>query len=164
MRDSRNRRRAPLWALALAVAPALVSCQHLGPTGCSGERADLASPPRRLHLRVELARGEQTSRHELRVQVEPGRITAVGLTPLGTRAYALTHEPDGIRVDNRIGRHLGYDPRRVYDAIAHAYLARAPGPGDPPGPLVTRGDDEVRVANERCGYRARLVAISDERA
>jgi hypothetical protein len=154
-----------LRALALVLAPAIASCQHWGPAGCSGESADLAAAPRRLHLRVELVRGDETTRHELRVRVEPGLITAVGLTPMGTSAYALTHGPDGLRVDNRIGRHLGYAPRRVYDALVHAYLARPRRPDDPtPAPRVSRGADGVRVANERCGYRARLVAISDERA
>jgi len=165
MRDCRSRPLARLRALVLAIAPALVCCQHLGRAACSGEIADLASAPRLLHVRVELVRDGRERRHEVRVQVEPGRITAVGLTPLGTSAYTLTHDPGGIQVDNRIGRHLGYEPRRVYDAIVHAYLARPPQPDDPPSTAsVTGSEDGVRVANERCGYRARLVAISDERS
>ena len=118
-----------------------------------------------LHLRLELTRDGRTRRHEVIVQVEPGQVRAIGLTPLGTAAFGLTHDATGVEVENRIGRHLGYQPRRVYDAIVHAYLARTPGPDDPPATaFVTRGPDGLRVENDRCGYSARLVSISDERA
>jgi hypothetical protein len=166
MRD-RNRR-CLAWIASTLVS--LSGCQHLAPPPCSGERADLDSGPRTLHVRLELIRDGGERRHEVLVSVASGRITAVGLTPLGTAAFALTHDAAGLEVENRIGRHLGYQPRRVYDAIVHAYLARpdraaAAGPDAAPvTAVVTRADDDIRVDNERCGYRARLVTVSDERA
>lgn len=155
------RRCRPLLALALALA----GCRHLVPPPCSGEAADLAVPGRRdLHVRLALTREGSTRRYEVALQVEPGRVTAIGLTPMGTPAFRVTHDADGVESDNGIGRFLGYAPRRAYDAIANALLAR-PDPDAPPrSALVTTGPDGIRIENPRCGYSARLVVISDERA
>ena len=45
--------------------------------------------PRRLHVRVLLTRDDRAQRHEVVVSAEPGRIVAIGLTPLGTEAYRI---------------------------------------------------------------------------
>ena len=166
MRDWRSRGLVDSRALLSALAFAFAACQHIGPPPCSGEVADLAAPGRgKLHVRLELTREGSFRRHEVVVQVEPGHISVIGLTPLGTPAFRLSHGDTGIEVENRIGRYLGYKPRRVYDAIVHAFLARRSGPDDPAvSAVVTAGPDGIRVANDRCGYSARLVVISDERA
>ena len=165
MRDWGSRHLADARVLLSLLSLTFVACQHFGPAACSGQVADLASEPRELHVRLELTRMGTTHRHEVVVRVEPGHITAIGLTPLRTPAFQLSQDGSGLSVENRIGRYLGYKPERVYDAIAHAFLARPPGPDDPPvSAVVTSGADGVLVVNDRCGYSARLVVIADERA
>jgi len=138
--------------IGLAVAAcALLSCASPVPAGCSGEVARLDAAPRRLHLRVLLERDGSEERHEAVVRVRPGRIEAIGLTPMGTQAWRLVHDRDGVEVENRIGRHLGLSPWLAYDAIAHALLAADAAP-------ATRATELERPA---CGYRARVVALAD---
>jgi len=137
--------------LALA-ACALLSCATPVPGGCSGEVANLDGAPRRLHVRVLLTRDGRPERHEVVVHVQPGQIEAIGLTPMGTQAWRLRHDHDGVDVENRIGRHLGLSPRLAYDAIAHAGLAAGAGPIAAP----------VELAREACGYTARIVRIADD--
>jgi hypothetical protein len=164
MRD-RSALRAGPRVLVCALACAATACQHLAWLGasCSGGSADLdAATPRRLHVRVELLRYGQPQRHEVVVRVDPGHIVAVGLTPMGTQAYRVSHDRDGLAVDNRVGRFLDYRPELVYDAIARAYLAgevRAADAAD--GAVVTRTDGGARVESSRCGYVARLVVVTD---
>jgi hypothetical protein len=161
MRDRVGRR--PLRALVCLLACAASACQHLGALGvsCSGASADLdAAEPRRLHVRVELTRRGQPQRHEVVVRVDPGHIVAVGLTPMGTQAFRVSHDRDGLVVDNRIGRYLEYRPELVYDAIARAYLAGDPAQAEH-GAHVTREAGGARVESDRCGYVARLVVVTD---
>lgn len=87
------------------------------------------------------------------VRAAPGRIEAIGLTPMGTQAYRLVHDREGIEVENRVGRHLGLSPRLAYDAVAHAYLAQ-------PDPSQAVPDRTMEIPG--CGYAARVVLVSDE--
>jgi len=157
-----------IGALALLCALA-TSCQHLGGArdACSGSVA-VAGAPRTLHLRVLLDHDGARRRHEAVVQVEPQRIRVIGLTPMGTRAFTLTDEADRLALDDRVGRRMGMNPRLVYDAIAHAFLAPPSGAdavgGEvvvlrEPGPLPT-----ARVRNPGCGYEAWLVVLGDDAA
>jgi hypothetical protein len=152
-------------ALTCVLACAAVGCQHLALLGasCSGDAADLdASAPRRLHVRVELVRRGQPQRHEVVVRVDPGHIVAVGLTPMGTQAFRLTHDRDGLDVDNRVGRFLDYRPELVYDAIARAFLAGDAGAARAEhGARIVREPGGVRVESDGCGYVARLVVVTD---
>jgi hypothetical protein len=139
-------------AVLCLLACALTGCLQPRPE-CSGEVASLdVGEPRRLHVRVLLTRDDRAQRHEVVVSAEPGRIVAVGLTPLGTQAYRIVHDRGGIEIDNRIGRHLGLSPRLAYDAIAHAYLV----PGQRFAPA------SVSAERPLCGYAARVVLVSDE--
>ncbi len=146
-----------LSVLAGAVlAGALTACQVLPwrRDTCSGEVADLGVQEAHIvHVRVELEREGHTRRHEVIVRVAPGQITAVGLTPMGTHAFRVSHDASGIEVENHIGRYLGYAPRLVYDAVARAFLA--------PGAVAS---PNAEVDSESCGYRARLVLVSDQPA
>jgi hypothetical protein len=180
--------RATRWTLALALLGALCAgCQHgFGRRdACTGAFAR-ADAPRTLHLRVLLEHDGSQRRHEAVVQVEPGRIRVQGLTPMGTRAFTLSHEQGRIALDERVARHLGQRPRLVYDAIAHAFLAPPPAAADEPAaalsepvaasdepvaaaradaPVVLREPGpppSVRVRNPGCGYDAWLVVLSDD--
>jgi hypothetical protein len=168
MRDRVCRRamgRALSCALPIALACALTACQHLAMLGvsCSGGSADLdVATPRRLHVRVELVRDDVPQRHEVVVRVDPGHIVAVGLTPMGTQAYRITHDRGGLAVDNRVGRFLDYHPELVYDAIARAYLAGDVNAEQAElGAHVVRETGGARVESGRCGYVARLVVVTD---
>ncbi len=140
-------------AVLFLLACALTGCLQPRPE-CSGEVAGLdVGEPRRLHVRVLLTRNDRAQRHEVVVSAEPGRIVAIGLTPMGTQAYRLVHDRDGIEVENRVGRHLGLSPRLAYDAIAHGYLV-----GHDPGQAHARRSSE----RPGCGYAAQIVLVSDE--
>jgi hypothetical protein len=157
--------RALACATSACLACAISACQQLTWLGasCSGGSADLeAAAPRRLHVKVELTRGGQPQRHEVVVRVDPGHIVAVGLTPMGTQAFRISHDRDGLDVDNRVGRFLDYRPELVYDAIARAYLAGGAGAARAEqGARVTREEGSARVESDRCGYVARLVVVTD---
>lgn len=166
MRRVPRPRRAGALALLCALA---TSCQHLGGArgACTGSVA-VAGAPRTLHLRVLLEHDGARRRHETVVQVEAERIRVIGLTPMGTRAFTLTDQAERLELDDRVGRRMGQNPRLVYDAIAHAFLA--PTSGDDagtdevavlrePGPLPA-----ARVRNPGCGYEAWLVVLSDDAA
>jgi hypothetical protein len=168
--------RATRWTLALVLLGALCAgCQHgFGQRdACTGAFAR-ADAPRTLHLRVLLEHDGSQRRHEAVVQVEPGRIRVQGLTPMGTRAFTLSHEQGRIELDERVARHLGQRPRLVYDAIAHAFLAPPPAAAGEPlaaaradAPVVLREPGpppSVRVRNPGCGYDAWLVVLSDDAA
>jgi hypothetical protein len=153
-------RRAGALALLCALA---TSCQHLGGArgACAGSVA-VAGAPRTLHLRVLLEHDGVRQRHEAVVQVEAERIRVFGLTPMGTRAFTLTDQAERLELDDRVGRRMGLNPRLVYDAIAHAFLAPPSGGDDlvvlrEPGPLPA-----ARVRNPGCGYEAWLVVLSDD--
>ena len=158
------------WQLALVCAAA-TSCQHLLGSGesCSGAVARTGAP-RTLHVRAQLRHAGHEVRHEAVVQVEPLRIRVVGLTPMGTQAFALTLQEGRLEVDNRVGRYLGQSPALLFDAIAHAYLAGPDGdastaaqgdaivsyePGPPPA---------ARVRSAACDYEAWIAVVSDEAA
>jgi hypothetical protein len=160
------RRALRAWTLTLLCA-ATTSCQHWsGARGdCSGAVA-VAGSARRLHLRVLLEHDGAQRRHEVVVQVEPARIQVVGLTPMGTQAFTLTDDAQRFTIDDRVGRHLGMNPRLLYDAIAHAFLA-PPGAERDPAVRVARESGpptSVRVNNPACEYEAWLVVLSDDAA
>jgi hypothetical protein len=160
------------WRLALACALA-TGCQHFfGPgESCSGAVAR-TGPPRTLHVRAALRHAGHEVRHEAVVQVEPGRIRVVGLTPMGTQAFALTREDGRLEVDNRVGRHLGQSPELLFDAVAHAYLAGLAAGAAPDASAGSRDDAVVvyepgpppgaRVRSAACDYEAWIAVVSDE--
>ena len=122
-------------ALATGLATGVAGCQHPTdrPDHCSGDVAALGDRTGTLHVRAELSplsQGGQGQRHEAVVQIRPEAISLVGLTPMGTQAFELTRNADGLTLENRVGRFLGMTPRLLYDAVARGYLASgAPGAG-----------------------------------
>lgn len=154
--DARGRRRAATRRCALALlAGALLRCLHPAPgPECSGAGIDLdALRDETLRVRVLLFRDGEAQRHEVVVRTRPGRVEAIGLTPVGTQAFRVSHDRAGIEVENRIGRHLSLSPRLAYDAIARTYLASAAArPG------------EAHLARAECGYEARLLLVSEQEA
>jgi hypothetical protein len=174
-----------LIALWLGVG---LGCQHLGfgSDACSGAGARDRLPGEfSLHVRARIMDGGEAQRHEAWVQVSKRRVTLVGLTPLGTQAYTLVLDGESSDLDNRIGRHLGLDPRLLLDAVARAWIAPRGRvgetalprsgerllPGDAPGEwryaeessaLRARVVPEaggVRVTSPACGYDAQLVLL-----
>jgi hypothetical protein len=153
--------------MRLRVLPAFLACAPLvlgacsGPIlyqapPCSGETGDpSAATARRLHVRVLLTHEGREQRHELVVDSEPGRIVAIGLTPMGTVAYRVTHDADGVRVENGVGRYMGLDPGLAYDAVVRGLLVEASGSRN-----VGAGD-ALSIARDDCHYLARLVVVSD---
>lgn len=146
------------------------SCQHLGGSRdpCSGAVA-VTGAERTLHLRVRLDHDGARRRHEAVVQVEADRIRVVGLTPMGTRAFTLTDHSGRVEIDDRVGRQMGQNPRLVYDAIAHAFLAPRPEAAAASGEVVVLresgpGLPAARVRNPSCDYEAWLVVLSDDAA
>jgi len=126
---------------------------------CSGEIADpSAATFRQLHVRALLTHEGREQRHEVVVDSAPGRITAVGLTPMGTVAYRLSHEPERISVENRVGRALGLDPELAYDAIARGLLVPQGGSAE-----VDAGG-HISITRDECHYHAELIVVSDRRA
>lgn len=129
---------------------------------CSGEIADpSAATFRQLHVRALLTHEGREQRHEVVVDSAPGRITAVGLTPMGTVAYRLSHDPERITVENRIGRALGLDPELAYDAIVHGVLVPQ---GDAPEPRAVDAGGRISITRDECRYHAQLMVVSDRRA
>ena len=151
--------------LLLCAPLAWLACE--GPIGyrppkCSGQALDLASVgARSLHVRVLVDREGQAQRHELVLDARPGRVVAIGLTPMGSVAYRITHDGEGVQVENRMGRFLGLDAERAYDAVVHGLLTDAPPAGDASLQVATDADGSVSVARADCRYTARLVPISD---
>jgi hypothetical protein len=148
------------------VLAALLGCRHLGASeaGCSGEGVRFgALAPRTLHVRAQLVQGGVATRHEAVVQIAREAVTLVGLTPIGTRAFALEAGPRGLALDEGIGGRMGQSPRLLWDAVARAWLAPPDAAGEPPPPAVVTHEPEgaVRVANPRCGYEARLLIVSE---
>jgi hypothetical protein len=129
---------------------------------CSGETGDPAAmAERRLHVRVLLDHEGREQRHELVVDTEPGRVVAVGLTPMGTLAYRIDHDALGVRIENRMGRFLGLDADLAYDAVVRGLLV---GPASPPvagDPDTTAEGGGLSVTRADCRYTARLVVVSD---
>jgi hypothetical protein len=146
------------------VLAALLGCRHLGAseTGCSGEGVRFgALTPRTLHVRAQLVQGGVATRHEAVVQIARDAVTLVGLTPIGTRAFAVEAGPRGLALDEGIGGRMGQSPHLLYDAVARAWLAPLDAADEPPPPAVVTHEPEgaVRVANPRCGYEARLLLM-----
>lgn len=167
-----------------------VGCQHLGVVSeiCSGAVArDRLGGESALHVRALLVREGVTQRHEAFVEISDEGITVVGLTPLGTQAYSLSLDEDGLKLDTGVGRHLGLDPRVAFDAIARAFLVpqgrarqevllatsgeRLVPEADSGGwryldgaaqlRAVVRPDgDAVHVVSNACAYDARLVRLA----
>ena len=105
---------------------------------------------RRLHVRVLLVRGDDEERHELVLELRPGRVDAVGLTPMGTEAYRLRHDADGLHVESRVGRFLGLSPKRAYDAVVRSLAGSR-----------LRDAPSREIDAPDCGYRARVVPLAD---
>ena len=116
-----------------------------------GEVADPATvPEQRVHVRMLLTRDGRDQRHEVVVETRPGRITAFGLTPMGTLAYRVDHDEHGVEVENRVGRFLGLDAGRAYDAIARGLLL-----------ADSAAARDLSVDGGACGYQARIRVLSD---
>lgn len=150
---------SPSCAFVLCVPLALGACGGswiYQPPSCSGEVADPSTAtPRRLHVRLLLTRQGREQRHEVIVDSEPGRVLAIGLTPMGTVAYRVIHDAEGVQVRNGLGRFLGLDPELAYDAIVRSLAVGVAAPS-------ARVDgDALSLTRDECRYRARLVVISD---
>jgi hypothetical protein len=75
---------------------------------------------------------------------------------MGTLAYRVIHDADGVHIENGVGRYMGLDPALAYDAVVRGLLADAQGAGD------VRAGDALSIARDDCHYVARLVVVSDQ--
>lgn len=154
-----------MWRRSL-LCSALTALGCTGPIGwippdCTGgilEPADLV--PRQLLLRVLLTHRGVEQRHQVAIDASPGRVVGVGLTPIGTVAYRLRHDAEGLEIENRVGGFLGLDAKRAYDAIVRGLLV-VPAPAEEGFAREVPGDHEVRVVREVCRYEASLRVVSD---
>ena len=88
----------------------------------TGELAPNFVAQQRLHGRY----GEREFTLDVVVQLAEGKLTLIGLTPVGTRAFVLTQAGTEVKLDKYIDRELPFDPRYVLDDVHRVFFRRLP--------------------------------------
>jgi hypothetical protein len=71
--------------------------------------------------------GEREFSLDVVVQLAQGKLTLVGLTPFGTRAFVLEQQGTAIKLEKFIDRELPFDPRYVLDDVHRVFFRKVPG-------------------------------------
>lgn len=118
------------WTLALSLA-LLCSCQGFGlrtGAGCPVELADAGTiePGLRAQGTMRVTGGEIATTLSFAVEQVDETLTLVGFTPFGTRAFAIRQVGTELRVDDFVGRRMGFEPVWLADALHRAYFIVPP--------------------------------------
>ena len=70
--------------------------------------------------------GEREFSLDAVVQLAQGKLTLIGLTPFGTRAFVLTQEGTDVKLEKFIDRELPFDPRYVLDDVHRVFFRKLP--------------------------------------
>jgi hypothetical protein len=87
--------------------------------------------------------GDKEFAVDMVLQLAGGKLTLVGLTPFGTRAFVLEQQGTEIKLEKFIDREMPFDPRYVLDDI-HRVFFRGLHEGD-----ASRDEHGERVTEER---------------
>jgi hypothetical protein len=71
--------------------------------------------------------GEREFSLDVVVQLAQGKLTLVGLTPFGTRAFVLEQHGTAIKLEKFIDRELPFDPRYVLDDVHRVFFRKVLG-------------------------------------
>jgi hypothetical protein len=123
------------WSLTLPALLACLACAHPRPVTLpedrsasvilvpTGQLAPSFVAQQKLHGRY----GEREFSLDVVVQLAQGKLTLVGLTPFGTRAFVLTQEGTEVKLEKFIDRELPFDPRYVLDDVHRVFFRKLPG-------------------------------------
>jgi hypothetical protein len=95
----------------------LLPSQSLGPSFVAQQR---------LHGKY----GEKEFTLDVVVQLAQGKLTIVGLTPFGTRAFVLTQDGTEVELQKFINRELPFNPRYVLDDVHRVFFRGLSGAPD----------------------------------
>ncbi len=120
--------------LALPLLFVCLACAHPKPVSVpqdrsasvilvpTGELAPSFVAQQRLHGHY----GEREFTLDVVVQLAEGKLTLIGLTPFGTRAFVLTQEGTEVKLEKYIDRELPFDPRYVLDDVHRVFFRKLP--------------------------------------
>lgn len=162
-------------ALVIALAAFLASChrpQHTGAQADSGAALDPGAYPGELRpvdaLEGDFLWRQRVTAHwavgsrgfDAALQKQLGRLTLLGLSPMGTPGFTLVLTDDGLTFDNRTDRELPFPPRFIILDLQRVFYPWLDGP--PPA----SGERSGQVAGERVHERydrGRLIERTFER-
>jgi len=146
---------------ALLLCLALSGCAALGiggaKGGCPAELVPSDQLPEGLwrgRLRMgKPGRIDESKGMDLIVQSRDGALTLVGLTPFGTRAFALVQRGVEVEIDDTVARRLGVRPIWVLDALHRSRWIEPPAEQQGrPAMRWLRGDEEIEQLRGDTGH------------
>jgi len=125
--------------LALLVTPVL-GCGGAQPPAQSVQHADASllvptselGPPFVVQQRLKGQYGTRDTTLDCVVQLADDKLTVVGLTPFGTRAFVVEQSGTDVRFEKLIDREVPFDPTDVLADIHRVFFRGLPTPGDAP--------------------------------
>lgn len=123
--------------------------------GYPGELISTADMGRNFLARQKLRGtfGEQEFAFEAVIQLHGGKLTVLGLTPFGTKAFVLTQTGTDVEFQSLIDREIPFPPEYMLQDIHRAWLWHARLPwGDAPPTLASATDltaPSIEIAGER---------------
>jgi hypothetical protein len=149
-----------LRALFMLACLAISGCAAIGIGGPSGPCPVALVPSEQIpeglwrgRLRMgKLDQADDATGMDLIVQTRDGVLALVGLTPFGTRAFALVQRGETVEIDDLVGKRLGARPIWVLDALHRSRWIQPPGPlrGDPPL-RWQRGEESIEQETNASG-------------
>jgi hypothetical protein len=129
------------WLLALLLPLTVFACAHPHPAPPPPDRSAsvILIPTQGLtphfvaQQKLNGRYGEREFSLDVVMQVAQGKLTLIGLTPFGTRAFVLTQEGTDVKLEKFINRELPFDPRYVLDDVHRVFFRKvrgAQGTGD----------------------------------
>lgn len=136
------------------------------PTTYPGTLVDIADVPRDFLMRQKLEGRWQDQKFafEAVVQKQADKLTVIGMTPFGTKAFVLEQTGTDVKFEKFVDRDMPFPPEYILQDIHRAFLYDAKLPW---GTAGEPGDNEAQVHDERVVDRfedGRLVARSFARA
>lgn len=89
--------------------------------------------------------GERDFSLDVVLQLVSGKLTLVGLTPFGTRAFVLEQEGTEVRLEKYVDRELPFDPRYVLDDVHRVFFR---GLAERANDGVTSGESHGELVTE----------------
>ena len=163
----------PLMVLSIGVALVGPGCSRIAMTiyrpariaECPGPipPSSASSGDFTRRLRVHVESGEVSEGYQVIVQKRADRLTVIGLTRFGARAFSIVQIGDQLTVESSLKPIESVPPANVLRDLYRWPLERVETPDD--GPVRLLRDPRHNAAtlvNEPCGYRTTIVELDHD--